>query len=154
MEAVILIGIQASGKTTFFKEHFADTHVRVNLDMLKTRRKEEKLVDACIAMRQSFVVDNTNPTVFDRDRYISKAKPAGFRIIGYYFDSKLEDALTRNSRREWNKNIPKYAIIGTFERLQKPSLKEGFDEIYHVKINKDGGFAVKKRKQAGKSNRS
>ena len=135
MEAVILIGIQASGKSTFFKEHFADTHVRINLDMLKTRPREEKLVDACIAMRQKFVVDNTNPTAWDRLRYIPKAKEKGFRIIGYYFDSKLEDALTRNSGRGWDKNIPRYAIIGTFERLQKPSLKEGFDVIYHVKIN-------------------
>jgi predicted kinase len=100
MEAVILIGIQASGKSTFFQQRFADTHVRINLDMLKTRRKEETLVDACIAMRQHFVVDNTSPISWDRARYIPKARAAGFRVIGYYFDSKVEDALRRNSERD------------------------------------------------------
>src|SRR4051812_8782542 len=37
MEAVILIGIQGSGKSTFYRERFFDTHVRVSLDLLKTR---------------------------------------------------------------------------------------------------------------------
>jgi len=36
MEAVIFTGIQAVGKSTFYKEHFFTTHVRINLDMLKT----------------------------------------------------------------------------------------------------------------------
>ena len=142
MEAIILIGIQASGKSTFFQQRFADTHVRINLDMLKTRRKEEKLVDACVAMRQRFVVDNTNPTAWDRARYIPKARAAGFRVIGYYFDSKVEDALRRNSERYGKKNIPSKAVVATHARLEPPSLKEGFDELFHVRINDDGGFAV------------
>ncbi|MFZ2656625.1 MAG: AAA family ATPase [Victivallales bacterium] len=142
MEVVILIGIQATGKSTFFQKRFADTHVRVNLDMLKTRPREEKLVNACIAMKQKFVVDNTNPTFFDRDRYISKAKPAGFRIIGYYFESKIEDALMRNSKRTREKPIPGSALKGTHARLELPSCKEGFDKIHYVRITEDGGFAV------------
>ena len=59
MTAVILIGIQASGKTTFYRERYFDTHVRLSLDMLKTRRREELLLEACITARQAFVVDNT-----------------------------------------------------------------------------------------------
>jgi predicted kinase len=39
VEAVILIGIQGSGKSTFFKEKFADTRVRINLDMLRTKNR-------------------------------------------------------------------------------------------------------------------
>jgi predicted kinase len=39
MQLVILIGIQGSGKSSFFKERFVDTHIRINLDMLKTRRR-------------------------------------------------------------------------------------------------------------------
>ncbi|MBN1315005.1 MAG: hypothetical protein JXA42_06040 [Anaerolineales bacterium] len=37
MQAVIFIGIQATGKSTFFKERFFNTHVRISLDLLKTR---------------------------------------------------------------------------------------------------------------------
>jgi predicted kinase len=34
METVILIGIQGSGKSTFYRERFFDTLVRINLDLL------------------------------------------------------------------------------------------------------------------------
>jgi transcriptional regulator with XRE-family HTH domain len=37
VEAIIFVGIQASGKSTFYRERFFDTHLRINLDMLKTR---------------------------------------------------------------------------------------------------------------------
>ncbi len=36
-EVVILVGMQGSGKSTFFKQRFVDTHSRINLDMLQTR---------------------------------------------------------------------------------------------------------------------
>jgi predicted kinase len=31
MQAVIFIGIQATGKSTFFKEMFFTTHIRINI---------------------------------------------------------------------------------------------------------------------------
>ena len=40
MEAIIFIGIQATGKSAFYQQRFADTHIRLNLDMLKTRRRK------------------------------------------------------------------------------------------------------------------
>src|SRR5512137_2137686 len=92
-QAVILIGVQATGKSTFFKERFADTHVRINLDMLKTRPREKIILEACFESGQSFVVDNTNPTVEDRQRYIVPAKEAHFEVIGYYFESRISASL-------------------------------------------------------------
>ena len=92
MEAVIFIGIQGSGKSTFYKERFVDTHIRINLDMLKTRHREQYLVNACIVAKQAFVVDNTNPTRADRSRYIEPAKAAGFKVIGYYFQPRSKPA--------------------------------------------------------------
>jgi predicted kinase len=74
MEAVIFIGIQAAGKSTFYFQRFADTHVRINLDMLRTRRREQILVQACLVAKQSFVVDNTNVTRADRARYVPPAR--------------------------------------------------------------------------------
>jgi len=41
MEMVLFIGIPATGKSTFYKERFFRTHVRVNRDMLRTARREE-----------------------------------------------------------------------------------------------------------------
>ena len=110
MQAVIFIGVQASGKSTFFKERFADTHIRINLDMLKTRHREEILVNACLQAHQSFVVDNTNPRVEDRQRYIIPAKAAGFEVIGYYFESKITTILERNRLRLGKERIPEAGI--------------------------------------------
>jgi len=41
MELIIFIGIQATGKSEFYKRRFYNTHIRINLDMLKTRNKEK-----------------------------------------------------------------------------------------------------------------
>ena len=48
MEAVILIGIQGSGKTTFYRQRFFETNVRISLDLVKTRRREQALLDVCL----------------------------------------------------------------------------------------------------------
>lgn len=80
--AIILMGIPASGKSTFAKSSCAFA-VRINLDTLHTRAREKKLLAACIASHRSFVIDNTNPRRVDRAGYIRQAKEAGYRVIGY-----------------------------------------------------------------------
>jgi len=142
MEAVIFVGIQAAGKSTFYKERFFDTHVRINLDMLKTRHRERVLLHACIGIQQRFVVDNTNPTVAERARYIEPARAAGFRIVGYYFPARVDESVARNEAREPRKRVPVKGIAGTHKRLQVPTLDEGFDELYSVRIDEHGRFVV------------
>ena len=61
MEAVIFIGIQATGKSSFYRERFSDTHVRINLDMLKTRAREKVLLEACLLARQPFALTDIEP---------------------------------------------------------------------------------------------
>src|SRR5262245_45034370 len=126
-QAVIFIGIQASGKSTFYQERFADTHARINLDTLKTRANEHRMLHECIAKRQSFVVDNTNPLPSDRARYLLPARAAGFCVVAYLFDSSLQEAISRNAAREGKQRIPVPAIAMTLRKLQKPSKAEGFD---------------------------
>ena len=140
MEAVILIGIQASGKSTFCKQRLFDTHVRINLDMLRTRHREQRLLTACIEAKQPFVVDNTNPTKEDRARYIAAAKDAGFRVVGYYFASKVEECKERNVGRETDQVVPLPGLLGTYGRLELPDRSEGYDELYYVTVTNDGGF--------------
>ena len=60
MEAVIFIGIQGTGKSSFYQEQFFHTHVRINLDMLKTKHRLRLLFNACLEAGQSFLLDNTN----------------------------------------------------------------------------------------------
>lgn len=143
MEAVIFVGIQGSGKTTFYRERFFNTHVRVSLDMLRTRHREQILFRACLAAKQPFVIDNTNPLPSDRARYIGEARRAGFRIVAYYFETSLQDAMRRNSRRPGKEKIPAVALAGTLKKLQAPTLEEGFDEVYAVTISPDNKFQLR-----------
>jgi len=98
MEILIFCGIQATGKTSFYKEMFFKTHVRISLDQLKTRNKETRFIETCLLTHQPFVVDNTNPTKNDRAKYIIRAKEHKFRVVGYYFQSRLTDAIERNKQ--------------------------------------------------------
>ncbi|MBN1427938.1 MAG: ATP-binding protein [Anaerolineae bacterium] len=142
METILFIGIQATGKSTFYRQRFEDTHIRINLDMLKTRYRERILFEACIAAKQPLVIDNTNLTVGERTRYIIPAKAAGFCVIGYYFKSSISEAIERNRQRAASKVIPEKGIAGAHKRLQLPSLEEGFDALYYVTIDPAGEFSV------------
>jgi predicted kinase len=122
MEAIIFIGIQATGKSAFYQQRFADTHIRLNLDMLKTRRREQILLKACLESRQPFVVDNTNITRQARAGYISQAKAARFSVIGYYFKSALQSAVERNNQRSGKARIPVSGIVATHRKLELPKL--------------------------------
>jgi predicted kinase len=140
MEAIIFIGMQGAGKSTYFRECFFDTHVRINLDMLRTRQREEKLLNACLESGQSFVVDNTNPLATDRQRYLQPARAKGFRTVAYFFQTSLRDAMQRNNLRPGKKQIPPPALAATFEKIVPPTLEEGFDEVHVIELTGDRGF--------------
>ena len=149
MECVIFTGIPATGKSTFYRDRFFRTHVRINLDMLKTRRRESILLAACLEMKQRFVVDNTNSTPSDRATYIEPAKKAGFRVVGYYFPSTVEAALRRNAARPGAERIRDAGIHAIDQRMEPPVFAEGYDELHAVRIVGNGRFAIQPVKRSG-----
>lgn len=142
MEALIFVGLQACGKTTFCRERFYGTHIRLSMDMLKTRHREKILFDACLAAKQPVVIDNTNPSPAERQRYIEPAKTARFRVVGYYFQSRIEDCKARNARRSAKEIVPTQGLLGTYNRLTRPTLAEGFDQLWYVRIGPDEKFVI------------
>jgi predicted kinase len=142
VQLVVFCGAQGAGKTSFYRYRFFETHVRVNLDMLGTRARERILVEACIAARQPFVVDNTNPTVEARRRYVEPAKAAGFEVVGFAFPSTPREALAVNALRPVHQQLTTKAVLETLERIEPPTVDEGFDELYAVRMDGQGGFAV------------
>ena len=139
--AVIFIGIQASGKTTFYNENFPN-HIHVNLDTLKKRSRENTLLTKCIENEDSFVVDNTNPTREVRKKYFDMLKDTDYEIHGYYFKSTLEECLERNAKRQGKARIPDIGVRSAYSKLEIPDYEEGFDKLFYVEIT-DDGFVVK-----------
>ena len=147
MEAVIFVGIQGAGKSTFFKERFFDTHIRINLDMLRTKNREKLLFETCLEAKQKLVIDKTNLTREDREKYIFKAKSYGFKVVGYYFQTNLKRAIERNNQRIGAAVIPEKGILSAFKRLQIPQFNEGFDELFYVFINDENQFVIEDWKE-------
>ena len=146
MELVIFVGLQASGKSTFFREQFATTHELVSKDLFpnnKNRnRRQMQLIEAALGAGSSVVVDNTNPTVEDRRALIELGRELGAKIVGYYFDSTVRQCVGRNRRRAGKDQVPDVAIFATAKRLVLPSYSEGFDELFRVRVTDESTFEV------------
>lgn len=143
-QAVIFCGIQGVGKSTFFKRSvFVATHTYISLDVLKKRPREQAELDRCLAEGLPFVIDNTNPTIAERRRYIEPALELDYFIVGYYFRSSAKEAIAINEERIPHKQVPLGGILGTFNKLEKPSFDEGFDALFYVSRDGNGGFSVR-----------
>lgn len=140
MEAVLLIGIQGSGKSTFYVERFFDTHVRISQDLLRTPYRQRRLLQLCLETRQPFVVDKTNASRAERARWILPALAAGFSVVAYFFEPDPQGAWERNLRRP--RQVPAAGVFGTLKRLERPGLDEGFSLIHRVTLAAPAGFVV------------
>lgn len=139
MECVILVGLPASGKTTFYRDRLAGTHDHVSKDLMphnrRPQRRQEQLIADALGSGRSVAIDNTNPSVAVRAPLIALARAHGAQVVGYFFPADAKDALRRNRLREGRERVPDVAIFTTRKRLQPPSYEEGFDRLYVVTLN-------------------
>ncbi|QIL74747.1 AAA family ATPase [Hymenobacter sp. HDW8] len=142
MQLVLFCGIQATGKSTFYQQQFFHSHVRISMDLLRTRHREQRLLQVCLQTQMQCVIDNTNPTQSERAVYIAPARAANFEIVGYFFESKATDAVIRNLLRPTERQIPERGIRGTRSRLEIPARAEGFDQLYYVRTLGDYKFEI------------
>jgi predicted kinase len=140
MEAVILCGLQGAGKTTLYRDRYLETHVRVSLDLLRTRPREAAFLQTCLDTRMPFVVDNTNPTVAERARYVTPARAAGFRVVGVLVEVDAAVAAARNAAR--SRTVPAAGLRDVARRFVTPAPEEGFDELLHATTAPDGGWRI------------
>jgi predicted kinase len=145
LEIVIFIGLQGSGKSSFYRAHFADTHTHLSKDNWPTANKREarqqRLLHEYLSAGQNVVVDNTNISRARRAPLIEIAHEYNARIIGYYFESNIEDCKARNAAREGRARVPDIAIYVTAAQLEPPAINEGFYELYFVRL-RDGIFNI------------
>jgi|GEM_PF-1439050 predicted kinase len=129
-EIIVMVGLPGSGKSSYMKEHFEDTHIRINLDMLKTRNKENQFIVACLHMKHSMVIDNTNITIEERKKYIDYAKQYNVPIKAVYIARDVKTCISQNKTR--SKSVPDIVIYTKNKKLKIPTINEGFDEVIVV----------------------
>lgn len=132
-ELILFIGLQASGKSTYYRTHLAATHVHVSKDLMKStsNRDAKQLQQIAEALRagQSVAVDNTSPTPAIRAPLIDLGRSLGARVVACYFEANVKDAVARNRLREGKARVPDVAIYSTAKKIVPPKFEEGFDEV-------------------------
>ena len=142
IELVVFSGLQASGKTTFYRERFAATHVHISKDAWPNARKKEerqrRLIDEHLRAGKPVVVDNTNPTALEREPLIAIARQIGARVSSYAFVVTVEDALRRNAMRDGRARIEDVGIYSVAKKLVPPTSAEDFDRRFEVRLTPQG----------------
>jgi predicted kinase len=145
-EVVILVGLPAAGKTSFYRLYFAGTHTHISKDNWPNAKgreaRQRRLIDEALAAGQSVVVDNTNPTEGERAAIVEVARARGARVIGYFIAVPTRAAVARNAVRTGREKVPNVAIFTVAKRLERPSLDEGFDQLFRVELQEDRSFRV------------
>jgi predicted kinase len=133
VELIIFVGLQASGKSTYYHANLEATHVHVSKDRMPNARnrdaRQRELIEQALAAGRSVAVDNTNPTPFVRAPLIALGRRFGARVAAYLFETTVKDAVARNRLREGKARVPDVAIFITSRKLVPPAFEEGFDEV-------------------------
>ncbi|WP_051301019.1 AAA family ATPase [Actinomadura rifamycini] len=137
VEVAVLIGLQASGKTTFYRARLAATHVHVSKDLFpRARRKQARqmrLVAAALEAGRDVAVDNTNPSPDEWAPLIGAARRFGARAVGYWFPPDVALSMRRNALRPPEIRVPDVGVYATLKRLRRPGPGDGFDELWTVR---------------------
>jgi len=137
-ELVILIGLPAAGKTSFYRARFAPTHVHVSKDLMPNRRDRQARqlaqIDDALASGRAVVVDNVNATAADRAALIEAGRRRGVAVLGYFLDVPRAECLQRNRTRPETDRVPAVAVHAAAKRFQPVGRDEGFDQLYRVEV--------------------
>jgi predicted kinase len=147
-EAIFLVGIPTSGKSTFSSNPKYSKYTRVSSDdILQEVAKERqqsyntvfkgnirfaqiammKVLRKAIEENKSLLWDQTNLTRAQRKEKL-KHIPAHYKKTAVYFVVDLKTALQRNTQRP-GKVIPPEVLERMIKEYELPVLEEGFDEI-------------------------
>ncbi|GAB3961524.1 hypothetical protein GCM10029978_014000 [Actinoallomurus acanthiterrae] len=149
----VLIGLQASGKTTFYRQELAPAYVHVSKDnwpkARHRQRRQMRLVEEALAEGRDVAVDNTNPSPEEWRPLAEAARRYGAKVVGYWFPPDVPGTLRRNAARTGKTQVPDVGIYATLKRLRRPRRADGFDEIYAVRFDGAGGFDVRPSAEEG-----
>ncbi|KAL2133750.1 hypothetical protein VTI74DRAFT_1732 [Chaetomium olivicolor] len=140
-EMILFVGPPGAGKSTFYWKYLKPLgYERVNQDLLKSKDKCMRAATDFLQEGASVVIDNTNPDVETRSRWIALAHKHRVPIRCVWFKTPLQlcehnDAvrsLNKKLNPEGRQGLPKLAFNGFASRFQEPKTQEGFQDIVSV----------------------
>ncbi len=144
----VLVGLQASGKTTFCQRMLSPGVVMVSKAHFRharhPQRRQMHLVEEALSAGRDVVVDNTNPSPREWAPLVDAARAHGARVVAYWFPPDLAGCLRRNAARPDRARVPEAGLRATLARLLRPRVQDGFDEVFAVEFDGAGGFAVRR----------
>ena len=148
-ELVILVGIPASGKSTYVKDNF-DGYYRVNLDSIHkmlepkeghnrrnnkiARTIESMVIEHKLECGESVVIDATNLYADSRQKYLDMADQHGAAKKAVCFEPNVARSVAWNKKRaeDGGRDVPQHVIEKMASKYQMPTLSQGYDEIVKV----------------------
>lgn len=142
----MLVGLQASGKSTFCRLVLSEDHVVVSKDGFPNARRPQRrqmlLIGQALSEGHSVVVDNTNPSPAEWQPLIDIASAHRADAVAYWFPPDVAGCAERNAGRTGRARVPDVGLYATLKRLQQPRRADGFDRVCQVELDGAGGFRV------------
>jgi predicted kinase len=146
-DLAVLVGLQASGKSTFYAQRLSGRYALVSKDLFprSARNKQSRqmrLVAEHLGAGRSVAVDNTNPSPKEWGPLVEAAHAHGATATAYWFPPDAAGSLRRNAAREGRERVPDVGVLATLRQLCEPSRADGFDAVHEVRFDGRGGFEV------------
>ncbi|KAI7800579.1 bifunctional polynucleotide phosphatase/kinase [Triplophysa rosa] len=140
-EVIIAVGFPGSGKSTFFQTNIIPKgYVYINRDTLGSWQQCVAACERALKEGRSVAVDNTNPDLESRKRYVDVSQNAGVPCRCFNFTATLEQAKHNNRFREMVPSATKHVHVNDMvfhsykNKFVPPSLSEGFSEILQIHL--------------------
>ncbi|MDN3260210.1 ATP-binding protein [Streptomyces sp. CSDS2] len=147
-DLAVLVGLQASGKSTFYARCLSGRYELVGKDLFprgarNKQARQMRLITEHLAAGRSVAVDNTNPSPREWAPLVAAARAHGATVTAYWFPPDVPGSLRRNAAREGRGRVPDVGVLATLKRLRRPSVADGFDAVYEVRFDGRGGFGIR-----------
>ncbi|MEV6738288.1 ATP-binding protein [Streptomyces sp. NPDC051104] len=148
LDMAVLVGLQASGKSTFYTQHLSGRYALVSKDLFPRRarnkqQRQMRRVQEALAAGRPVAVDNTNPSPQEWGPLVEAGHAHGATVTAYWFPPDLTGSLRRNAAREDRARVPDVGVFATLKRLRRPSPADGFDAVREVRFDGRGGFEIR-----------
>lgn len=147
----MLVGVPASGKTTWTKNNRGSALVASSDDYIEQQAEKRNTTysdvfdeyikaantHAIATARKAFsekvdlIWDQTNLTKNGRRNKL-KMVPKDYKKVAIFFPTPHMDVLKKRLAGRPGKSIPDYVINSMIKTIEKPSTEEGFDEVIVV----------------------